>query len=45
MLTNKHQCFPFKSRELNNLLVRNHIQLVKNCKRRDFVLDKPILQC
>lgn len=33
-LTNKHQCFPFKSREPNNLLIRNHIQLVKNCKKR-----------
>lgn len=34
MLTDKHQCFPVKSREPNNLLVRNHIQLVKNYKRR-----------
>lgn len=38
MLTDEHESFPFKRRELNNLLIRNHIQLVKNCKNMIFLL-------
>lgn len=33
ILTYKHQRFPVKSRQFNHLLVGNHIQLVKNCKK------------
>ena len=36
-LTYNHQSFSVKSRKLNDLLVGNHIQLVKNCERKDFV--------
>lgn len=48
MLTDEHESFPFERREPNNLLIRNHIQLVKNCKNGIlfffclFVLDKSI---
>lgn len=38
MLTDEHESFPFKRRELNNLLIGNHIQLVKNCKNMIFLL-------
>lgn len=40
MPTDEHQSFPFERREPNNLLIRNHIQLVKNCKTGIFVLGK-----
>lgn len=43
MLTDEHESFPFKRRELNNLLIRNHIQLVKNCKNMIFVVVVVVL--
>lgn len=34
MLTYKHQCFSVKSRQFNHLLIGNHVQLVKNCRKK-----------